>query len=133
MAVETMAVRTLKQFSATLRDGRFVSYGKGQVINNEPLAKELLTLNVPVVPLEDRDATVCPKCGTICSRKIHGTPVTMARFNSVLFLSFARQYYQLQAGEVLQTSDMIDAAKANNLPMETTTGVRCPHCTYLFD
>ena len=128
-----MAVRTLKQFSATLRDGRFASFGKGQVVNDEPLAAELLALNVPVVPLEDRDATVCPKCQTICSRKTHGTPVTLVEMNCVLFLSFARQYHQLRAGDVLQSPQMEQEAKDQKLPLVTTDGVRCPHCTFLFD
>ncbi len=122
-----MRVRVVKFFSASVKD-LFQTFRPNQIIQDD-LAAELVKLKCPVVPVEDRETTICEKCRSICSRKTHAKEVTIVKTNAGF--SYDNQYFSFRTGDVIHPW-LVEKAKENHLPLETAMGIECPHCKFVW-
>ena len=123
-----MAVRVVQPFGVTIKDRTFLSFRPGQIVSDD-LAQELVRLQCPVVPVEDRETTICPKCGAVCSWKTDTHQATIVRTNAGF--SSDNQYFSFRTGDVIHPW-LVERARENHLPLEVINGIECPHCKFVW-
>ena len=108
----------------------YVTFKPNEIVNYEPLVRRLLELGCPVMPVDDTTTTICPKCRSLASWKTNAKEVTLVKANAGF--SFNDQFFSFQIGDILAYPWLIDQAKKNRIPMETASGIECPHCKFVW-